>query len=156
MFATIRQLQELYHKYGQDYSTSYPYGDFDGENSGYDFYGVSFPLRLCCSRWDGSDVRRGARTTEGARGGGDESALQRSNGRPGATPGAIPAPLLCGRSAHGRASSCWRVRALFAAACGEEVLEKAVVKGTVGRQLPSRHCAALPADADHRGASRGV
>ena len=45
-------------------------------------------------------------------------AVQRSNGRPGATPGAIPAPLLCGRSAHGRASSRWRVRALFAAACG--------------------------------------
>ena len=85
MFATIRQLQELYRKYGQDYSTGYPYdssnsgvsyssygeGDFDGQSSGHDFYGVSFPLRLCCSRWDGRDVRRGARKTEGARGGAD-------------------------------------------------------------------------------------
>ena len=152
MFAAIRQLQEL----DISYVEAYGQGDFDGQNSGHDFFGVSFPLRLCCSRWDGSDVRRGARTTEGARGGGDESALQRSNGRPGATPGAIPAPLLCGRSAHGRASSRWRVRALSAAACGADLLATAFVPGTVGRQLPSRHCAALPADAAHRGASRGV
>jgi len=81
MFAAIRQLQEL----DISYVEAYGQGDFDGQNSGHDFFGVSFPLRLCCSRWDGSDVRRGARTTEGARGGGDESARgatqQRQAGR---------------------------------------------------------------------------
>ena len=63
----IRQLQELYGRdvdYGHGLYSDYHRGD--GQSSGHD--SVSFPLRLCCSRrWDGSDMKIGARTTEGTR-----------------------------------------------------------------------------------------
>jgi hypothetical protein len=43
MFAMIRQLQELDISYVEAYGA----GDFDGQSSGHDFYGVSSPLSLC-------------------------------------------------------------------------------------------------------------
>ena len=44
MFATVRQFQAL----GDiSYVEAYGAGDFDGQSSGHDFYGVSTQLSLC-------------------------------------------------------------------------------------------------------------
>ena len=46
MFSTIRP---LYQELDISYVEAYGQGDFDGQNSGHDFFGVSFAFELLCS-----------------------------------------------------------------------------------------------------------
>ena len=131
MFAAIRQLQEL----DISYVEAYGQGDFDGQNSGHDFFGVSFPLRLCCSRWDGSDVR--ARTTEGARGGADGERARCNAATAGRAqhPAQYPPPCCAGGVlTDGRAA---------AGACAPCLQQHAARAGKGGRARHGRETAAL-------------
>ena len=152
MFAAIRQLQEL----DISYVEAYGQGDFDGQNSGHDFFGVSFPLRLCCSRWDGRDVRRGARTTEGARGGADGERARCNAATAGRAqhPAQYPPPccaggvLTDGRAAAGACAPCLQQHA--APKCWQR-------RSCQGRSGDSCHRdTALRCQPAHRGARRGV